>query len=138
MGIAHVIAVTNLEPARSILNLAATVLDARIAAARGNQPAAISLWRQAVATVDRAAYDEPPVWFYPLRESLGGALLLSNNAPDAERAFRDDLVKHPRNARSLFGLKESLTRQQKDTTWVEQAFDAAWKQADVQLSIEGL
>ena len=52
--------------------------------------------------------------------------------------FREDLARHPRNARALFGLKESLAQQKKDTTWVEQAFDAAWKQADVKLSVEGL
>jgi hypothetical protein len=54
--------------------------------------------------------------------------------------FRDDLARHPRNARSLFGLQESLTRQHKtdDAAWVRQAFDAAWKNADTKLTIDDL
>jgi tetratricopeptide (TPR) repeat protein len=61
---------TGLEGARTVLTLAETVLDARIAEARGNRDAAIALWKQAVSAGDRLSYDEPPVWFYPLRESL--------------------------------------------------------------------
>jgi hypothetical protein len=129
---------TGLESARSIVMIAENVLEADIASARGNRQASIALWRKAVASGDRVAYDEPPVWFYPLRESLGGELLRAGNAAEAERVFREDLARHPRNARALFGLKESLAQQKKDTTWVEQAFDAAWKQADVKLSVEGL
>lgn len=52
--------------------------------------------------------------------------------------FRDDLERHPRNARALFGLKESLAQQKKDAAWVERAFDAAWRDADVTLSLDGL
>jgi len=98
---------TGLASAKQILALATTVLDARIAWARGSQTDAIRLWRDAVAAADKVPYDEPPIFFYPVRESLGAALLLSGKAAEAERVFRDDFVKHPRNARSLFGLRES-------------------------------
>jgi tetratricopeptide (TPR) repeat protein len=131
---------TGLESARSILALATTVLDARIAWARGQQAEAVQLWRRAVAAADKVAYDEPPIFFHPVRESLGAALLMSGKAADAERVFREDLVKHPRNPRSLFGLRESLVKQGKtaDAAWVTRAFDEAWKDADVKLSVEGL
>ena len=131
---------TGLESAKNILGLAATVLDARMAWVRGSQADAIKFWTNAVAAADKVAYDEPPVFFYPVRESLGAALLLSGKAPEAERVFREDLVKHPRNARSLFGLTESLTKQGKkaDADWVKRAFDEAWKDADSTLAIEGL
>ena len=36
-------------------------------------------------------YDEPADWYYPVRESLGAALLAAGNAPEAERVFRVDL-----------------------------------------------
>jgi len=54
--------------------------------------------------------------------------------------FRDDLARHPRNARSLFGLHESLVRQEKtaDAEWVKRAFDEAWKNADTPLTIDAL
>jgi tetratricopeptide (TPR) repeat protein len=129
---------TGLEPARTILALAGTVLDARIAWARGARAESIALWREAVEAGDRVAYDEPPVWFYPLRESLGAALLQTNDAAQAERVFREDLRRNPRNARSLYGLRESLARQGKEHAWVQKAFDAAWRNADVTLDVEEL
>ena len=57
---------------------------------------------------------------------------------DAERVFRDDLVKHPRNARSLFGLQAALAKQGKDAdaAWVQREFDEAWKNADTKLTLE--
>ena len=131
---------TGLESARTVLALAQRVLDARIAWARGDRDQAIALWKEAVTVADRLSYDEPPVWFYPLRESLGAALLLAGRATDAEQVFRDDLVRHPRNARSLFGLRESLQKQGKgdDAAWVNRAFEDAWKNADSKLTLEDL
>ncbi len=113
-------------------------LDARIAGARGEHDRAIKFWQQAVAAADQLPYDEPPVWFYPVRESLGAALLAAGRAAEAERVFRDDLVKHPRNARSLFGLQAALAKQGKeaDAAWVQREFDEAWKNADTKLTVE--
>ena len=124
--------------AASALSVAAFSLDARIAAARGEHDHAIKYWQQAVAAADRLPYDEPPVWFYPVRESLGAAYLAAGRAADAERAFRDDLAKHPRNGRSLFGLQAALAKQGKDAdaAWVRREFDEAWKNADTKLTLE--
>ena len=129
---------TGLTSARSILGLAALVLDARIAEARGTRDRAIVLWRQAVAAGDEVPYDEPPIWFYPLRESLGVALLAADRPADAEQAFRESLERTPRDARALLGLKTSLDRQGKESGWVALAFEAAWRGADSELKIEGL
>jgi len=131
---------TGLERARTILALAAAVLDARIAWARGARAEAIRLWTGAVAAADKVPYDEPPVWYYPVRESLGAAHLLEGRAAEAERVFREDLVRHPRSARSLFGLHESLVKQGRhaDAGWVKRAADEAWKNADTMLTLEGL
>ena len=131
---------TGLESARTVLALTSIVLDARIAAANGSLPDAIRLWTSAVAAADKLPYDEPPIFFYPVRESLGAALLLNGKVEEAERVFRVDLARHPRNARSLFGLHESLVKQGKnaDAEWVQRAFDEAWKDADTTLTIEAL
>ena len=131
---------TGLESATTILSLAGVVLDARLAWARGAKPEALALWRKAVTLADAVPYDEPPIWFYPVRESLGAALLLSGDAAGAEQVFREDLVRFPRNPRSLFGLHESLVAQQKtaDAAWVKRAFDAAWARADGPLTLEML
>jgi tetratricopeptide (TPR) repeat protein len=125
---------------RDAMKLAALVLDARIAWSKGEHDKSIELWRSAVASQDRFPYDEPPAWFYPIRESLGAAILMAGKPVDAERVFRDDLERNPRNARSLFGLHEALTKQSKDSdaAWVQHEFEEAWKNAETALTIEGL
>ena len=95
---------------RGALRRGHAVLDARIAEARGDRKAAIASWR-AVAAEDALAYDEPPAWYYPMRESLGAALLADGQAAEAEKVFREDLASHPRNGRSLYGLPQTLKAQ---------------------------
>lgn len=120
--------------------VAAPVLDARIAEARGDRAAAIEIWEKAVEAEDALAYDEPPGWYYPVRESLGAALLRGGQAAEAEQVFRADLDTNPRNPRSLFGLAESLRAQKKDAdaNWARSQFQTAWKNADVELRLEDL
>jgi len=131
---------TGLESARTVVTIAGIVLDARIAEARRQNDAAIAAWTNATAATDRLPYDEPPVWFYPLRESLGAALLRAGRSADAERVFRDDLVRHPRNPRSLLGLHEALVQQKKDAdaAWIDTQFREAWKNADSQVTVDDL
>ena len=131
---------SGLTSARSVLDVAALVLDARIAAARSHRELAITLWQKAVAAADTLPYDEPPIWFYPIRESLGAALLVVGRPADAERVFREDLVRHPRNARALFGLHDALVQQGKtaDAAWVKREFEQAWKNADTTLALGDL
>src|ERR1035438_3673567 len=64
-----------LNSAKDVLAVASLELDARIAEGKSDQAAAVDLWKQAVAAQDQLNYDEPPDWYYPVRESLGGALL---------------------------------------------------------------
>lgn len=126
--------------ARTFLELAANILDARIAAAKGEHEQAIKYWEEAVRIEDGLYYGEPPEWFYPVRESLGGALLLNGQAARAEAVFRSDLEQYPRNPRSLFGLLKSLEAQ-KNTSGVEEVrkeFDAAWRNADSPLELGDL
>lgn len=121
-----------------VLSLSALVLEARLAWLSGDRKASIEAWRKAVAAEDALAYDEPPPWYYPVRESLGAALLRDGQAAEAEGVFREDLERNPRNGRSLFGLAEALKAEQRpaDAGWVERQFAAAWKDADVKLRIE--
>jgi hypothetical protein len=53
-----------------ILNLAAATLNAQIAWARGEKEKSIQEWRRAVELESTIQYDEPPPWFYPVREAL--------------------------------------------------------------------
>ncbi len=56
----------------SMVNLASLELDARLAE---DPKLTIEIWKKAVQAQDTLAYDEPPAWYYPIRESLGAALL---------------------------------------------------------------
>jgi tetratricopeptide (TPR) repeat protein len=129
-----------LNPAKDVLTVAEHVLTARVAWAEGNKAAAIESFRKGVAAQDALNYDEPPGWYYPVRESLGAALLLSGNAAAAEQVFRADLEFNPRSGRALLGLLESLKAQGKTDAarWVETEFKAAWKDADAPLKLENL
>ena len=126
--------------AAAIMQISGAVLEARMAEARGNSAAAIDALKKAIAAQDALAYDEPPDWFFPVRESLGGALLRAGNAAEAEKVFREDLIRNPRNGRSLFGLWQSLVAQNKiaDAVWAKSQYEAAWKDADVTLNVENL
>jgi len=123
-----------------IYHIAGDILGARIASARGDRAGAINLLRDAIAKQDQLLYNEPADWYYPVRESLGGMLLQSGDARAAEQVFRDDLERNPRNPRSLYGLAEALTRQNRayEASWIKQQFDTAWQGADVTLKVEDL
>lgn len=125
---------------KQILGMALDVLGAKIDRAAGRNTDAAALLVRAVRIQDGLLYIEPPDWYFPVRESLGAALLKAGDANGAERTFRDDLVRNPRNPRSLFGLEKALEAEgdTTDAAWVQREFAAAWRNADTQLSIDDL
>ena len=129
-----------LNKTKNVLAVASHVLDARLAAAKGNSSEAIEHWHKAIEAQDQLNYDEPADWYYPVRESLGATLFNTGNIKGAEEVFRDDLQRNPRNPRSLFGLLQTLKAQQRtaDAAWVERQLNSAWSTADTKLDIKGL
>jgi len=123
--------------AGAMLAVVDAVFDARVAGADKQLGTAIEAWRRAVAAEDALNYDEPADWFYPTRESLGIALMRNTSFEDAERVFRADLERNPKNGRSLFGLWQSLVAQGRtaDAVRAEREFNDAWRHADVQLKL---
>jgi hypothetical protein len=111
-------------------------VEARLAAA-SSPPAAVTAWERAVAAQDRLEYHEPPPFYYPLRESLGAALLAAGRSAEAERVFREELVQHPASGRALFGLWHALEARGAavEVARVHQAFLQAWAGSDVELSL---
>jgi len=125
---------------KDILKIAENVLGAQVALAKKDNAAAVGMLREAVAVQDTLKYDEPQDWFFPVRESLGGVLLISGDAKAAEQVFRDDLTKNLRNPRSLFGLHQALKAQDRnsDAWFVEQEFRKAWRGGVGELRVEDL
>jgi len=126
--------------AKDIMKIAERVLGAKIALVNKDPNGAIARLREAVAIQDTLKYDEPPDWFFPVRESLGAVLLMNNSAPDAEQVFREDLERNPRNPRSLFGLNQALKAQGRDydAGFVERQFQSSWKGPQSSLKVEDL
>jgi tetratricopeptide (TPR) repeat protein len=120
-----------------VFAMASEILAARVA---GSPQEAVKYWQRAVSLQDGLTYDEPPAWYYPLRESLGAALLRAGQPAEAEKVFRDGVKRSPRNGRMLFGLMESLQAQNKTEAAgeVKREFDAVWAKADVKLRLEDL
>ena len=125
---------------KDILKIAENVLGAQVALAKRDNAVAVGMLRDAVAVQDMLKYDEPQDWFFPVRESLGGVLLMTGDAKGAEQVFREDLAKNLRNPRSLFGLHQALKAQDRnsDAWFVEQEFRKAWKGGVGELKVEDL
>ncbi len=123
-----------------IFEIADDQLNAKMAEMDGQNAAAIGWLRKAIEIQDELYYNEPPDWYFPIRESLGGLLLRSEQYPEAEVILRNDLEKHPLNGRALFGLWKSLEAQGKltDAFWIKREFDKAWKYSDSKLTINDL
>lgn len=128
------------NPAKSAFQLALDVLDARILEAEGKLPEAIAVWQKAVALNDTFTYNEPADWYYPVRESLGGAYLRNHQPAEAEAVFKRELEIDPGNGRALYGLWQSQFAQKKTAEAVktEAQFNEAWKHADTKLSVATL
>ena len=127
--------------AADLLALASATLDAELARARGDSTAAIAAWRRALMLESTVIqYDEPPAWFYTVRQSLGAALLRAEAHTEAEQVFREALATHPRDGRLLYGLWQTLLAQGRDSeaVLVEQQFKDAWADATSPLTLDDL
>jgi tetratricopeptide (TPR) repeat protein len=122
--------------ASALLRLASSVLAGELEARRGKTEDSIGHLRDAVRLQDWLRYDEPPAWYFPVRQSLGAVLLAAGRMNEAESVYRDDLQKNPENGWSLYGLAKSLRAQKKyqEASSVEKRFRKAWARADVRLS----
>jgi tetratricopeptide (TPR) repeat protein len=122
--------------ARDVAKMASMILAGTIASDRGHHDEAIRDFTEAVREQDALGYNEPPSWYYPIRETLGAELLTDKKVGAAEKVYRDDLKKNPENPRSLYGLAQSLRAEGKadEAAKVQHRFTVAWSHADVTLA----
>jgi thioredoxin-like negative regulator of GroEL len=126
-----------LNVAGDVLTIAAESLAARLSATPAE---AVPHWEKAVGIQDKLIYDEPPAWYYPVRESLGAALVRAGRGAEAEKVFREGLKRSPRNGWMLFGLIESMKAQGKSEGLEElqRELAAAWAKADVHQTLDAM
>ena len=67
-------------------------------------------------------------WYYPVRQSLGAALLEAGKAAEAEQAFTRSLKQFPHNGWALYGLMQVQQAQHHEAAAQETArrFKQAW------------
>ena len=121
---------------KAVLKIAVQALAGEIAARQGHPGIAVEAFKRAAAREDSLRYSEPPYWYYPIRHSLGKALLGAGRAQEAEQVYREDLMRYPENGWALVGLEASLLAQGKtaEARQAKERFDRAWAGADVTLA----
>ncbi|MGJ0492487.1 hypothetical protein [Methylobacter sp.] len=119
-----------------LLQIGAAILHGELAAKNKDYAAAIAHLQKAVKLEGELNYIEPKDWYLPSRQVLGAVLLEAGKAGEAGQVYRQDLIDHPQNGWSLFGLAQSLRRQgkTKEADDVERQFKHVWADADVTLT----
>ena len=118
--------------AKDVAQVAVMVVAGEFAAARSNHKDAAAKLIDAVRMQDALIYEEPPIWYFSVRESLGAQLAAMGRTQEAEAVFREDLKINPGNPRSLYGLAQCLTAQGKtaEAAKAREQFRKAWRFAD--------
>jgi tetratricopeptide (TPR) repeat protein len=121
-----------LNKTSDVVKVPENLLVAAIAGAKKDSKAAIDALNKAVAAEDALNYSEPPSWFPTVRPALGRVLLADRQLDEAEKVFRADLDRSPRDGRALAGLRDTLKAEGRDyeALQLDQQYRAAWKTAD--------
>jgi len=121
---------------RTVLSIAALALEGEIALRRGDAAAAVAHFRAASDIEDGILYNEPPFWYYPMRMSLGQALLAAGQPAEAQREYERNLALYPENVWGLAGLRNSLQAQGKpaQAAQVQARLDRAGASADIPIT----
>ncbi len=92
-------------PAPDMVRIARHVLRGRLAHSEGDPERAIREFQVAVTIQDSMSYMEPPWWYYPVRQSLGAALLSAGRPAEAIAVLKESLERHPNNVQALYVLR---------------------------------
>jgi tetratricopeptide (TPR) repeat protein len=111
------------------------ILKGEIARSEGRTDEGIAVLQEAATLEDQLPYAEPGQLPFSPRHWLGAALLEAGRPADAERVYKEELVKHPHNGWSLFGLEKALTAQGKtaEAATVKQELAVRWVRSDTWL-----
>ncbi|MFM6829190.1 MAG: hypothetical protein ACKOVA_02460, partial [Novosphingobium sp.] len=115
-------------PATDLLALAQAVARGRFAVQSGRYTNAAQFYRTAIGIESNIPYQEPPYWYYPVRQSLGAVLFLAGRYDEASQTFREALVQAPHNGWALYGLAQSEKAQghSLEAAAARQALSRAW------------
>ena len=122
------------SPAKEVLSVGVSIVDARIAQQKGDLAEAAADLGVAVAMQDKLAYNEPADWHYPVRESLGAALLKVGQGQRGRGGVPRRSQEEPARRPLAVRAGESLEAQGKtdEAMLVRQEFDDAWRTAEIE------
>jgi len=128
--------------AAKVLSIAEWILNARINWARKDKNTAFVSLISAFKDEDNLSYDEPPQWFTPAREALGGAYLQAKQYGNALGVFEEALKRHPASGRALYGKVRALqglhAPQEKIDKIIKDEYCPAWQYADYTMTDDDL
>tara|TARA_R110000868_G_scaffold304437_21_gene565406 strand:+ start:39108 stop:40700 length:1593 start_codon:yes stop_codon:yes gene_type:complete len=116
--------------AEKLLGTVGGILEGEIHLAKGDTLAAIASFERATMIEDSLDYDEPEPLPFAARHWLGSALLSIDKYEEAEAVYRAELIDHPNNGWSYFGLLKALEGQGKTDEELETAFKESWARSD--------
>ena len=121
------------NPSLNILGVAESMIAGEIAYRKSDFLTAFKHLREAVRLDDSLNYDEPWGWMQPARHALGALLVEQQRYAEAERVYRADLQRHPKNPWALHGLAECLSAQDKadESARYRAEFEIACQRSDV-------
>ena len=122
-----------IHPAKSLLGTLAAILEGENQHAAGNAAGETAAFEAAVRLQDSLLVDDPEPLPLVARHWLGAALVDQRRFADAERVYREDLVRHPHNGWALTGLRQALEGQGKPTRDVDAELKASWSRADIRI-----
>lgn len=98
-------------PTKDIVTVLAHVAEGRALMREKKFEAAAGAFQTAADMQAKLPYYEPPFVYYPVRQSLGAALLAAGHPARAEREFLHTLMENPNNAYAFWGLSEARKAQ---------------------------
>ena len=118
-----------------LTGIAESLVRARIARDEGNASAELAALQQAVAHQDALPYTEPPLWHYPVRQTLGEAQIRAGEFSAAKETFAEDLIHFPANPWSLFGLELAQRQLGENVGELTDQRKHAWRNSDIDPAI---
>jgi tetratricopeptide (TPR) repeat protein len=126
----------DVNSAHEIISIAALVLESEISLFKRQYDQSVALLQKAAGIEDGLMYQEPPDWFFSVRQSLGHVLVQAGRFAEAEKIYHEDMQTYPENGWALMGLYNALKGQGKtaEADQVKKRFENAWQYADVKIN----
>jgi len=115
-----------------VLPIANAMIEGELLWREGKAEEAFAILRAGAIAEDALVYDEPPGWMLPVRHALGALLMAHGRVIEAEKVYREDLLRNRNNGWALTGLKLALIAQGRadEANSLEPQIQEAWAKAD--------